>query len=47
MTIVVTLKDGTILKFDYGLHAAIDQIVAAIKENCAWATIVVHIARKD
>lgn len=33
------------LEWDYGLHKAIDQIVAALKENCDWVTIVVHIAK--
>lgn len=45
MTIIVTLKDGTILTWDYGLHKAIDQMVEAIKENWDWITIVVHIAK--
>lgn len=45
MLIIVTLKDGKQLEWQYGLHTAIDKMVEAIKENCDWATIVVHIAR--
>jgi hypothetical protein len=47
MLIVVTLKDGTQIPFNFKLHCAIDQMVAALKENVAdWIKIEISITRK-
>lgn len=46
MKIIVTLRNGTLIEWDLGLHKAIDQMVAAIKENCDWVAIVIHIGNR-